>query len=92
MRHDGRADLNECDPGGYLMSPTLSGTKNTWSTCSNKYLKKFLRFFQSSSLTIIIMLIMIIMMIMLIMQQQILEKVSQVFSELSSHKHSLNTE
>jgi hypothetical protein len=29
---------------------------------------------------------------MLIMQQQILEKVSQVFSELSSHKHSLNTE
>ncbi len=56
MRHDGRADLNECDPGGYLMSPTLSGNKNTWSTCSNKYLKKFLRFFQNSLLTIIVLI------------------------------------
>ena len=43
MRHDGRADLNDCDPGGFLMSPTLSGSRNSWSSSSNKYLKRFLR-------------------------------------------------
>ena len=42
MRHDGRSDLNECDPGAYLMSPTLGSGKNSWSTCSRSYLTDFL--------------------------------------------------
>ena len=42
MRHDGRSDLNECDPGAYLMSPTLGSGKNSWSTCSRSYLSEFL--------------------------------------------------
>ena len=37
-------DLNECDPSGYLMSPTLGSGKNTWSICSQRYLDKFLRY------------------------------------------------
>ncbi len=43
MRHDGRSDLNECDPSAYLMSPTLGSGKNTWSTCSKRYLQEFLK-------------------------------------------------
>ena len=42
MKHDGRKDLNECDPNGYMMSPTLGSGKNTWSICSQRYLEKFL--------------------------------------------------
>ena len=42
MKHDGRNDLNECDPGAYLMSPTLGSDKNTWSSCSKNYLTEFL--------------------------------------------------
>ncbi|KAJ8924447.1 hypothetical protein NQ315_007244 [Exocentrus adspersus] len=42
MRHDGPLAENDCDPSGYIMSPTLGSGKITWSTCSKKYLQKFL--------------------------------------------------
>ena len=50
MKHDGRTDFNDCDPGAYLMSPTLGSGKNSWSSCSKKYLDEFLRSKQSKCL------------------------------------------
>lgn len=50
MKHDGRQDGNQCDPGSYLMSPTLGNGKNTWSTCSRQYLTQFLTSSQASCL------------------------------------------
>ncbi|XP_050443117.1 A disintegrin and metalloproteinase with thrombospondin motifs adt-1-like isoform X2 [Adelges cooleyi] len=43
MRHDGAASDNDCDSTSYIMSPTLGSGKITWSTCSHKYLEKFLQ-------------------------------------------------
>ena len=43
MKHDGPEAKNECDPGGYIMSPTLNGARNKWSPCSKRYLDTFLR-------------------------------------------------
>jgi len=42
MRHDGPLAENECDPGSYIMSPTLGSGKITWSSCSRHYLQMFL--------------------------------------------------
>ncbi|XP_050512535.1 A disintegrin and metalloproteinase with thrombospondin motifs adt-1-like [Diabrotica virgifera virgifera] len=42
MRHDGPLAENDCDPSTYIMSPTLGSGKITWSTCSKRYLQKFL--------------------------------------------------
>lgn len=42
MRHDGPLAENDCDPTTYIMSPTLGSGKITWSTCSKRYLQKFL--------------------------------------------------
>ncbi|XP_023022167.2 ADAMTS metallopeptidase stall isoform X1 [Leptinotarsa decemlineata] len=42
MRHDGPLAENDCDPSSYIMSPTLGSGKNTWSSCSKRYLQKFL--------------------------------------------------
>ncbi|CAG9762316.1 unnamed protein product [Ceutorhynchus assimilis] len=42
MRHDGPLADNDCDPSSYIMSPTLGSGKITWSTCSKRYLQKFL--------------------------------------------------
>ena len=50
MKHDGPKDSNACDPNAYLMSPTLGSGKNSWSTCSKKYLEEFLRSDQSKCL------------------------------------------
>lgn len=50
MKHDGRQDGNQCDPGSYLMSPTLGNGKNSWSSCSQQYLSQFLTTSQSSCL------------------------------------------
>ena len=50
MKHDGRTDFNECDPSAYLMSPTLGSGKNSWSSCSKKYLDEFLSTEQASCL------------------------------------------
>ena len=44
MKHDGSEAGNECDPSGYIMSPTLNGARNKWSLCSKKYLEQFLRY------------------------------------------------
>ena len=43
MKHDGVEGMNDCKPGGYVMSPTLNGARYKWSSCSKKYLEKFLR-------------------------------------------------
>ncbi|BES91313.1 Reprolysin (M12B) family zinc metalloprotease [Nesidiocoris tenuis] len=50
MRHDGPVADNLCDPGSYLMSPTLGSGKITWSPCSKQYLNQFLRSPQSHCL------------------------------------------
>ncbi|RXG70384.1 A disintegrin and metalloproteinase with thrombospondin motifs 16 [Armadillidium vulgare] len=50
MRHDGLQSGNNCDPSGYLMSPTLGSGKVTWSHCSKRYLNNFLRLSQSKCL------------------------------------------
>ncbi|XP_074000179.1 A disintegrin and metalloproteinase with thrombospondin motifs adt-2-like isoform X1 [Rhodnius prolixus] len=50
MRHDGPLADNNCDPGSYLMSPTLGSGKITWSSCSRQYLNQFLRTPQSHCL------------------------------------------
>ncbi|XP_069944099.1 A disintegrin and metalloproteinase with thrombospondin motifs adt-1-like isoform X1 [Cherax quadricarinatus] len=50
MRHDGLQAGNNCDPGRYLMSPTLGSGKITWSPCSRRYLDDFLRSQQASCL------------------------------------------
>ncbi|XP_071514817.1 A disintegrin and metalloproteinase with thrombospondin motifs adt-1-like isoform X2 [Panulirus ornatus] len=50
MRHDGLQAGNNCDPGRYLMSPTLGSGKITWSPCSRRYLDVFLRSRQASCL------------------------------------------
>ncbi|XP_065167157.1 LOW QUALITY PROTEIN: A disintegrin and metalloproteinase with thrombospondin motifs adt-1-like [Atheta coriaria] len=42
MRHDGPLADNDCDPSSYIMSPTLGSGKITWSSCSRRYLQKFL--------------------------------------------------
>ncbi|XP_049778621.1 A disintegrin and metalloproteinase with thrombospondin motifs adt-1-like [Schistocerca cancellata] len=42
MRHDGPLADNDCDPGSYIMSPTLGSGKITWSPCSQRYLEAFL--------------------------------------------------
>ncbi|KAF4521806.1 hypothetical protein B566_EDAN012463 [Ephemera danica] len=42
MRHDGPMSDNECDPGSFIMSPTLGSGKITWSACSRRYLEAFL--------------------------------------------------
>lgn len=42
MRHDGPMSDNECDPGSFIMSPTLGSGKITWSPCSKRYLENFL--------------------------------------------------
>ncbi|KAK3854247.1 hypothetical protein Pcinc_039261, partial [Petrolisthes cinctipes] len=47
MRHDGLQAGNNCDPGRYIMSPTLGSGKITWSPCSRRYLHAFLRSPQS---------------------------------------------
>lgn len=44
MRHDGPLAENDCDPSGYLMSPTLGSGKITWSPCSRRYLQTFLEY------------------------------------------------
>ena len=41
MLHDG--SKNNCDPGNYIMSPTLNGARHKWSSCSKRYLQNFLR-------------------------------------------------
>ena len=43
MEHDGLEGKNDCNPGGYIMSPTLNGARHKWSTCSKRYLENFLR-------------------------------------------------
>lgn len=50
MRHDGPQAGNTCDPGSYLMSPTLGSGKITWSSCSRQYLHKFLQSSQAQCL------------------------------------------
>ncbi|XP_045112507.1 A disintegrin and metalloproteinase with thrombospondin motifs adt-2-like [Portunus trituberculatus] len=50
MRHDGLQAGNNCDPGRYIMSPTLGSGKITWSSCSRRYLDAFLRSSQASCL------------------------------------------
>ncbi|KDR17787.1 A disintegrin and metalloproteinase with thrombospondin motifs 18 [Zootermopsis nevadensis] len=50
MRHDGPLAENECDPGSYIMSPTLGSGKITWSSCSRRYLQMFLETPQSQCL------------------------------------------
>ncbi|PNF35840.1 hypothetical protein B7P43_G09399 [Cryptotermes secundus] len=50
MRHDGPSAENECDPGSYIMSPTLGSGKITWSSCSRRYLQMFLETPQSQCL------------------------------------------
>ncbi|KAJ9585414.1 hypothetical protein L9F63_002797, partial [Diploptera punctata] len=50
MRHDGPLAENECDPGSYIMSPTLGSGKITWSSCSRRYLQLFLETSQSQCL------------------------------------------
>ncbi|EFA06592.2 A disintegrin and metalloproteinase with thrombospondin motifs adt-1 isoform X2 [Tribolium castaneum] len=50
MRHDGPLADNDCDPAGYIMSPTLGSGKITWSACSRRYLEKFLETSQSRCL------------------------------------------
>ncbi|XP_024083646.1 A disintegrin and metalloproteinase with thrombospondin motifs adt-2 isoform X2 [Cimex lectularius] len=50
MRHDGPLADNNCDPGSYLMSPTLGSGKIKWSSCSRNYLNQFLRTPQSHCL------------------------------------------
>ncbi|XP_065338554.1 A disintegrin and metalloproteinase with thrombospondin motifs adt-2-like isoform X2 [Cloeon dipterum] len=50
MRHDGPMSDNECDPGSFIMSPTLGSGKITWSQCSRKYLENFLETEQASCL------------------------------------------
>lgn len=44
MRHDGPLAENDCDPSSYIMSPTLGSGKITWSSCSKRYLQKFLEY------------------------------------------------
>ncbi|CAL4061236.1 unnamed protein product, partial [Meganyctiphanes norvegica] len=50
MRHDGMYYDNNCDPGRYLMSPTLGSGKISWSPCSRRYLDKFLMLNESTCL------------------------------------------
>ncbi|CAH0552165.1 unnamed protein product [Brassicogethes aeneus] len=50
MRHDGPLADNDCDPSSYIMSPTLGSGKITWSSCSRRYLQKFLDTTQSRCL------------------------------------------
>ncbi|KAK9696181.1 Reprolysin family propeptide [Popillia japonica] len=50
MRHDGPMADNDCDPTSYIMSPTLGSGKITWSSCSRRYLEKFLDTIQSRCL------------------------------------------
>ncbi|XP_047478606.1 A disintegrin and metalloproteinase with thrombospondin motifs adt-1-like isoform X2 [Penaeus chinensis] len=50
MRHDGLQAGNNCDPGRYIMSPTLGSGKITWSSCSRRYLDDFLRTAQAECL------------------------------------------
>ncbi|XP_045481420.1 A disintegrin and metalloproteinase with thrombospondin motifs adt-1-like isoform X2 [Harmonia axyridis] len=50
MRHDGPLADNDCDPTSYIMSPTLGSGKITWSSCSKRYLQKFLDTSQSRCL------------------------------------------
>ncbi|XP_076052943.1 uncharacterized protein LOC143032309 [Oratosquilla oratoria] len=50
MRHDGLQAGNNCDPGRYLMSPTLGSGKITWSPCSKTYFDNFLLDRQSQCL------------------------------------------
>ncbi|XP_059477396.1 A disintegrin and metalloproteinase with thrombospondin motifs adt-1-like [Neocloeon triangulifer] len=50
MRHDGPMSDNECDPGSFIMSPTLGSGKITWSQCSRRYLDAFLETEQASCL------------------------------------------
>lgn len=42
MHHDGE-DNNDCSDTDYLMSPSLGPGKTTWSKCSDRYLRKFIR-------------------------------------------------
>ena len=41
MKHDGVEGMNNCSPGGYVMSPTLNGARHKWSSCSKWYLKEY---------------------------------------------------
>lgn len=49
MRHDGPMADNNCDPGSYLMSPTLGSGKITWSSCSRQYLQQFLQYVKTTN-------------------------------------------
>ncbi|XP_053639440.1 A disintegrin and metalloproteinase with thrombospondin motifs adt-2 isoform X2 [Cherax quadricarinatus] len=52
MSHDGsREDRNTCDGTKYLMSPSTGPGKVTWSKCSNKELKTFLKSLQPDCLS-----------------------------------------
>jgi len=40
MNHDGYEGSNTCDPGAFIMSPTLDGNKNTWYEKNLKFLRQ----------------------------------------------------
>lgn len=48
MEHDGPQDGNSCDQNDFIMSPTLGAGKTSWSSCSRRYLDKFLKLDQAS--------------------------------------------
>ncbi|XP_023210719.1 A disintegrin and metalloproteinase with thrombospondin motifs 18-like [Centruroides sculpturatus] len=48
MDHDGIS--NSCNSSKNIMSPSAGAGKTTWSTCSNSYLKMFLKTPQASCL------------------------------------------
>lgn len=50
MEHDGPSDANDCDADGHIMSPSLGAGKSSFSRCSSRYLRSFLRTRQASCL------------------------------------------
>lgn len=50
MEHDGPIDANECEPDRHLMSASLGAGKCSFSRCSSRYLRKFLRSSQATCL------------------------------------------
>lgn len=50
MEHDGPSDANDCDADGHIMSASLGAGKSTFSRCSSRYLRSFLRTSQASCL------------------------------------------
>jgi hypothetical protein len=50
MEHDGPGDANECEPDTHLMSASLGAGKCSFSRCSARYVRQFLRSSQAACL------------------------------------------